>query len=324
MGITVENCNINLTLFRGPQGATGIQGKENTIRGTTGSTGFNGSNGIKGATGAQGFIGGIMTGLRGLQGTLGVQGGIGSVGRNGEDPTGPQGPQGGLGNPGLDIPGLTGPQGPQGEEGIIGETGESTIIGLQGELGPVGPDGPTGTPSPISSGLIFRQNSIVGRFETIPILNWTLIQSKLSGKHNCGVGNIEAWNRTANIYNISTDTSQISGHPATFVINIPGTYYISYNISFSLFNSDLSDDNIGKVIDFECQAGVQEPRQSIPGSICSATVGNNQIHISHNFLHNALNGDRIGLYASNEEFDTRNLCINLFNSNFLVRLLTSN
>lgn len=209
--------------------------------------------GPQGPTGAQGDQG--PPGQAGLQGFQGFQGPTGPVGF-----TGPQGPQG--------IQGFQGIQGAQGTQGFQGAQGVKTV----------------------ATGMIFKQDDgLAANFLAGGLGIPTLIQSTTGFDAPCDAST--AWRTVANLQNIGTSVDS-NLLPVQFVVQIPGIYLITYNLSYSIF----LEESGGVLYRFNLQT--QGP-VLVPGSQSQMTVvpDGNRNHISHTTSFTAVAGDTIGVYA---------------------------
>tara|TARA_R100001163_G_C5060528_1_gene197341 strand:+ start:1327 stop:2292 length:966 start_codon:yes stop_codon:yes gene_type:complete len=316
-GFKLERFEPNLLFFKGPTGPTGPPGFQGEGTGGVGPIGPQGSQGSLGVTGIQGPSGIDLPGPQGAAGMEGIIGLFGDVGERGRlGNAGPTGATGQMGTPSL-LPngppgaqGAIGAQGPIGD-GIPGPTG--TIEGVVGDVGEMGQF----IDSSKSSGMIYRNDVGPGRFETDPSPNYHLIQSRLAGNHDCGMFDIQVWNRPGlSLVNAGTFESEISGQPAGFRINtdFDGIYWFRYNLTIFLD----STNDIDRIVVLECRSNFGGGL--ISGSRSTVNLDSNKMHVSHNFFYRAQGNENIGIYATNLS-GTPNLCINIDNSSFVHKLI---
>jgi hypothetical protein len=214
-------------------------------------------------------------------------------------PTGPQGSQGAQGAQGFQgfqgAQGAQGARGAQGAQGFQGFQGPQGSQGSQGFQGFQGAQGATGV-GVIATGMIFKNDitlddpAIVDTFLAgglgIPIL----IQSVSGSGTFCD--STVAWREVTNLENIATSTDSVN-LPVQFIIQISGTYLISYSISFSILLEE-PVTNLSYRFNLQRQGPIL-----IPGSQSQVTVPSDgsRVHVSHSVTFNAVEGDTIGVFS---------------------------
>jgi hypothetical protein len=165
--------------------------------------------------------------------------------------------------------------------------------------------------------MIFKQeDGFAGNFLAGGLGIPVLIQSSSGFDAPCDAST--AWREVINLQNIGTslDANLL---PVQFIVQIPGTYLISYNLTFSL----VLDDGIANLL-YRFNLQTQGPIL-IPGSQSQVTIptDGSRVHISHSVTYSALAGDTIGVF-SEIIGSLAPICTNFHDGSFAILLLQRN